>query len=55
MKMAFAAYVDAAVVTDAGINVSGKRYEDGDHGLFYSADGIIVIRKFAVIPPGTVI
>ncbi len=37
------------------INVSGKKYEDGDHGLFYSADGIIVIRKFAVIPPGTVI
>lgn len=37
------------------INVSGKKYEDGDHGTFYSADGIIVIRKFAVIPPGTVI
>ncbi len=37
------------------INVSGKHYEDGDHGLFYSADGIIVIRKFAVVPAGTVI
>ena len=37
------------------INVSGKKYEDGDHGIFYSADGIIVIRKFAVVPPGTVI
>ncbi|WP_288958488.1 glucose-1-phosphate adenylyltransferase [uncultured Treponema sp.] len=37
------------------INVSGRKYEDGDHGLFYSADGIIVIRKGAVIPNGTVI
>ncbi len=37
------------------INVSGKKYPDGDHGLFYSADGIIVIRKGAIIPDGTVI
>lgn len=37
------------------INVSGKKYEDGDHGMFYSADGIIIIRKFDVIPAGTVI
>ena len=37
------------------INVSGRKYEDGDHGLFYSADGIIVIRKGAVSPNGTVI
>lgn len=37
------------------INVTGKTYEDGDHGLFYSSDGIIVIRKGAVIPNGTVI
>ena len=37
------------------INVSGKKYEDGDHGTFYSADGIIVIRRGAVIPAGTVI
>ncbi len=35
------------------INVSGKKYSDGDHGMFYSADGIIVIRKGAVIPAGT--
>ena len=26
------------------INVSGRKYEDGDHGLFYSADGIIGYR-----------
>jgi len=37
------------------INVSGKQYEDGDHGLFYSADGIIIIRKGAYVPAGTVI
>ncbi len=37
------------------ININGKQYEDGDHGSFYCADGIIVIRKGAVIPAGTVI
>ena len=37
------------------INVTGKTYEDGDHGLFYSSDGIIVIRKNAVVPSGSVI
>lgn len=37
------------------INVDGNKYEDGDHGVFYSADGLIVIRKGAVIPDGTVI
>ncbi len=46
---------NARIGDNCCINVSGKRYEDGDHGLFYSADGIIVIRKFAVIPSGTVI
>ena len=38
---------------NARIGVSGKKYEDGDHGSFYSADGIIVIRKGAVISSGT--
>lgn len=37
------------------INVDGNKYEDGEHGLFYSADGIIVIPKGTVIPDGTVI
>ncbi len=37
------------------INVDGKTYENGDHGKFYAADGIIVIRKGAIIPDGTVI
>ena len=46
---------NAHIGNNCCINVTGKKYEDGDHGLFYSADGIIVIRKFAVIPDGTVI
>ena len=46
---------DAAIGDNCQINVSGKKYEDGDHGLFYAADGIIVIRKGAVIPAGTII
>ena len=46
---------NARIGENCQINVSGKTYEDGDHGLFYSADGIIVIRKNAVIPAGTII
>ena len=46
---------DACIGDNCQINVSGKKYEDGDHGMFYSADGIIVIRKGAVIPSGTII
>ena len=46
---------NARIGDNCQIGVSGKKYEDGDHGSFYSADGIIVIRKGAVIPSGTVI
>ena len=46
---------NAHIGNNCCINVSGKKYDDGDHGLFYSAEGIIVIRKGAVIPDGTVI
>jgi glucose-1-phosphate adenylyltransferase len=46
---------NAKIGNNCQIGISGKKYEDGDHGTFYSADGIIVIRKGAVIPPGTVI
>ena len=44
---------NAKIGDNCKIGVSGKKYEDGDHGSFYSADGIIVIRKGAVIPSGT--
>lgn len=46
---------NARIGDNCCINVNGKKYEDGDHGNFYSADGIIVIRRGAVIPSGTVI
>ncbi len=46
---------NARIGDNCSINISGKKYEDGDHGLFYVADGIIVIRKNAVIPEGTII
>ena len=46
---------NAKIGNNCQIGISGKKYEDGDHGSFYSADGIIVIRKGAVIPPGTII
>ena len=46
---------NARIGENCCINISGKKYEDGDHGMFYSADGIIVIRKGAIIPDGTVI
>ncbi len=46
---------NARIGDNCRINVDGKKYEDGDHGTFYSSDGIIVIRKGAYIPDGTVI
>ena len=44
---------NARIGDNCKIGVSGKKYEDGDHGSFYSAEGIIVIRKGAVIASGT--
>ena len=46
---------NARIGNNVRINVDGRTYENGDHGNFYSADGIIVIRKGAVIPDGTII
>ena len=51
---------DAAIGDNCRINVDGNKYPDGENKLsngiyFYSSDGIIVIRKGAVIPSGTVI
>lgn len=46
---------NAKIGDNCQIGVSGKTYEDGDHGTFYSADGIIVIRKGAIVPEGTII
>ena len=46
---------NARIGDNCSINVSGKKYENGDYGNFYVADGIIVIRKNVVIPSGTII
>ena len=46
---------NAHIGNNVRINVDGNKYEDGDHEFFYSADGIIIIRKGAIIPDGTVI
>ncbi|MDE5897675.1 MAG: glucose-1-phosphate adenylyltransferase, partial [Treponemataceae bacterium] len=46
---------NAHIGSGVRINVDGNAYENGDHGSFYCADGIIVIRKGAVIADGTVI
>ncbi len=46
---------NAHIGNNVRINVDGNKYENGDHENFFCADGIIVIRKGAVIPDGTVI
>ena len=46
---------NARIGDNCKINVGGKKYEDGDYGTFYVSDGIIVIRKGAIIQDGTVI
>jgi len=46
---------NARIGDNCSINVSGKKYENGDYGNFFVADGIIVIRKNVVIPSGTII
>lgn len=46
---------NAHIGNNVRINCDNHHYENGDHGNFYAADGIIVIRKGAVIPDGTVI
>ncbi len=46
---------NARIGDNCRINIDGNVYEDGDHGTFYCSDGIIVIRKGAIIPAGTVI
>ena len=46
---------NARIGDNCRIGVGGKVYEDGEHGdQFYTSGGIIVIRKNAVIPAGTV-
>lgn len=46
---------NARIGNNVRINVDGNHYHDGDNGKFYNSDGIIVIRKGAIIEDGTVI
>ena len=46
---------NARIGDNGQINVNNNKYEDGDYGTFYCADGIIVIRKGAIVPSGTII
>ena len=48
---------NARIGANCQIGVSGKNYEDGEYGTngeFYVSSGIIVIRKNAIIPDGTI-
>lgn len=45
---------NARIGDNCQIGVSGKVYEDGEHGEFFTSNGIIIIRKNAVIPAGTI-
>lgn len=46
---------NARIGKNCSIGYSPNKIEDGDHGIYYAADGIIIIRKNAVIPDGTII
>lgn len=46
---------DARIGENCRINVDGKTYSNSDNGDFFYDEGIVVIRKGAVIPSGTVI
>lgn len=46
---------NARIGNNVRINVDGNKYNNGDNGKFYYSDGIIVIRKGAVLPDNTVI
>lgn len=46
---------NAHIGNNCSIGICGTKYDDGEHGLFYTSDGIIIIKKNAIIPDGTVI
>ncbi len=46
---------NARIGCNVSIGLSEKPLEPGDHGQYYVADGIIIIRKNAFIPDGTII
>lgn len=46
---------NARIGENCQIGVCGRQYPDGEHGEFFTTDGIIVIKKNAIIPSGTII
>ena len=46
---------DARIGKNCSIGFSPTPLEEGDHGSYYVSDGIIIIRKNAIIPDGTII
>ena len=46
---------DARIGKNCSIGFSPTPLEEGDHGSYYVPDGIIIIRKNAIIPDGTII
>ncbi|MGL4981878.1 MAG: glucose-1-phosphate adenylyltransferase [Treponemataceae bacterium] len=46
---------NARIGDNCSIGYSGEPLENGDHGLYYVEEGIIIIPKNAIIPNGTII
>jgi glucose-1-phosphate adenylyltransferase len=44
---------NARIGKNCSIGFSPNPPSDGDHGMYYAADGIIIIRKNAIIPDGS--
>ena len=45
---------NARIGKNCSIGYCPEKPTDGDHGMYYAADGIIIIRKNAIIPDGTI-
>ena len=46
---------DARIGKNCSIGFSPTPLQEGDHGMYYVSDGVIIIRKNAIIPDGTII
>ena len=46
---------NARIGKNCSIGFSPTPLQEGDHGMYYVSDGIIIIRKNAIIPDGTII
>jgi glucose-1-phosphate adenylyltransferase len=47
--------MNARIGEGCRIGVDDRVREDGDYGNYYIRDGIIIVPKNAIIPPGTTI